>query len=131
MCSVSVEKPGSHNPTLSGKTVALFSNSSNTAVIRGLSVDISGKLILRVRVTSDPAEYSFVVYHFIKIFPSGYEIPVTTTMRDVRLKFDHDYDSIVKGKEDLFAATMYNVLKPDMMGVNLHTFKISKGRYQK
>lgn len=115
---------------MSGDRSTEFNDATGLASLSGIRFTEPGMVILKIGVTSDPAEYSLEKQTLINIRKRNVMSSSNNASQRIGLLFDADYDTVVGSRYQLqFQAMMGNYLSQLYPDIILNSIKIEKGQF--
>ena len=115
---------------MSGDKVAVFNENTGVAVLSNMRFNAQGMVILKIKVTSDPAEYSLETEILINVRKMNLLGQSLNNGSRIELLFEADYDAIVGSSYLLqFQSMMGNYLSGLYPNIILNTVTITKGQF--
>lgn len=115
---------------MSGDRSTEFNDATGLASLSGIRFTQPGMVILKIGVTSDPAEYSLEKQTLINIRKRNVMSSSNNASQRIGLLFDADYDTVVGSRYQLqFQAMMGNYLSQLYPDIILNSVKIEKGQF--
>lgn len=121
--------PDLYNGSLVGITTTTFDTNSAEASFYSLNLTSVGVYVVKFTIVSNPADYSLTYEELITVKAQSHINLVIEDTKEVVVKFNEDYDSIVGTTYNkYFSAMMGNVLAVTYPDIILNTIAVSKGR---
>jgi hypothetical protein len=121
--------PDLYNGSLVGITTTTFDTSTAQASFFSLNLTSVGVYVVKFTFASNPADYNFVYEELIPVKAQSHLNMVIDETKDVMVKFNDDYDSIVgTANNKYFAAMMGNTLAVTYPEIILNTISVTKGK---
>lgn len=121
--------PDLYNGSLVGITTTTFDINSAEASFYSLNLTSVGVYVVKFTIVSNPADYSLTYEELITVKAQSHINLVIEDTKEVVVKFNEDYDSIVGTTYNkYFSAMMGNVLAVTYPDIILNTIAVSKGR---
>lgn len=122
--------PDLYNGSLVGITTTTFDTNTAEASFYSLNLTSVGVYVVKFTIVSNPADYSLMYEELITVKAQSHINLVIEDTKDVVVKFNEDYDSIVgTTKNKYFSAMMGNALAVTYPDIILNTIAVTKGRY--
>lgn len=113
-----------------GELNTKFNATTGLATLSDIRFTEPGMVILKIGVTSDPAEYSLEKQTLINIRKRNVISSSNNASQRIGLLFDADYDTVVGSRYQLqFQAMMGNYLSQLYPDIILNSVKIEKGQF--
>lgn len=121
--------PDLYNGSLVGITTTTFDTNSAEASFYSLNLTSVGVYVVKFTIVSNPADYSLTYEELITVKAQSHINLVIEDTKEVVVKFNEDYDSIVGTTYNkYFSAMMGNALAVTYPDIILNTIAVSKGR---
>lgn len=121
--------PDLYNGSLVGITTTTFDINSAEASFYSLNLTSVGVYVVKFTIVSNPADYSLTYEELITVKAQSHINLVIEDTKEVVVKFNEDYDSIVGTTYNkYFSAMMGNALAVTYPDIILNTIAVSKGR---
>lgn len=118
-----------YNGSLVGITTTTFDTNSAEASFYSLNLTSVGVYVVKFTIVSNPADYSLTYEELITVKAQSHINLVIEDTKEVVVKFNEDYDSIVGTTYNkYFSAMMGNALAVTYPDIILNTIAVSKGR---
>lgn len=120
--------PDLYNGSLVGITTTTFDTSTAEASFYSLNLTSVGVYVVKFTIVSNPADYSLTYEELITVKAQSHINLVIEDTKEVVIKFNEDYDSIVGTTYNkYFSAMMGNALAVTYPDIILNTIAVSKG----
>lgn len=120
--------PDLYNGSLVGITTTTFDTSTAEASFYSLNLTSVGVYVVKFTIVSNPADYSLTYEELITVKAQSHINLVIEDTKEVVVKFNEDYDSIVGTTYNkYFSAMMGNALAVTYPDIILNTIAVSKG----
>eukprot|EP00477_Mikrocytos_mackini_P005556 GAHX01008713.1.p1 GENE.GAHX01008713.1~~GAHX01008713.1.p1 ORF type:complete len:141 (+),score=12.33 GAHX01008713.1:108-530(+) len=120
--------PDLYNGSLVGITTTTFDTNSAEASFYSLNLTSVGVYVVKFTIVSNPADYSLTYEELITVKAQSHINLVIEDTKEVVVKFNEDYDSIVGTTYNkYFSAMMGNALAVTYPDIILNTIAVSKG----
>ena len=122
--------PELYNGTLDGSLEVTFDPSNSRAAFYSMNITALGAYVIKFHVTSNPPDYDFYVEELFTVKALSHIGMVIEEQKDIVVKFNEDYNSIVgTDNNKYFAAMMGNYLQNVYPDVITSSIAVTAGKY--